>query len=161
MPVLRRITTCTAPSVLVVERATQRPDRPYDYRLQVCRRHRWLIEQWHGRRTEAGPDTGVCGEVLDHRDYLTVVRSHVDLWLRPLTFHDPDDHDGDLSRALTAGYELLIEHREPTGVAVAIGHAARITVALKADELDVEAGRTQVLAALSVAETLDAASRGA
>ncbi|MFJ4343230.1 hypothetical protein [Streptomyces sp. NPDC088915] len=161
MPVLRRITTCTAPSTLVVERATRHPDRPYDYRLQVCRRHRWLTEQWTGRRTETGPGAGVCGEVLDHRDYLKVIDSHVDLWLRPLVFHGLDDHDGDLARMLSAGYELLAEHREPTGVAVAIGHAARIATTLKEGVLDAEDGQTQLLAALGVAETLDAASRGA
>ncbi|MFD3729026.1 hypothetical protein [Streptomyces sp. NPDC058671] len=160
MPVLRRITTCTTPSTLIVERATRHLDRPYDYRLQVCRRHRWLTEQWTGRRTVAGPAAGVCGEVLDYRGYLKVVESHADLWLRPLTAHGPEDHGGDLPRALTAAYETLTLHREPTEVAVAIGHAARIATALATGDLDMEDGQSQVLAALSIAETLDAASRG-
>ncbi|WP_073814910.1 hypothetical protein [Streptomyces sp. CB02261] len=49
-------------------------------------------------------------------------------------------------------------HREPTGVAVVIGHAARIATALATGDVDMEDGQSQVLAALSIAETLDAAS---
>lgn len=160
MPVLRQITTCTAPSTIVVERRTRAQDRPVDYRLEVCHRHRWLASSWTGRR---GPDGagGRCGTVTDYRSFAAIVQSHADLWLRALTTNGPEDHDGDLAAALRAGFEWLTTYREPTGVAMALEHAARVAEATAAGTLQPAEGQVQVLAALSLAETLDAGSRGA
>ncbi|MFD8417408.1 hypothetical protein ACFV2Q_37665 [Streptomyces sp. NPDC059650] len=160
MPVLRQITTCTAPSTVVVERRTRARDRLVDYRLEVCNRHRWLANTWTGRRGPEGAG-GRCGTVTDYRPFDAIVQSHVDLWLRALPTNGPEDHDGDLAAALRAGFEWLTAHREPTGVAMALEHAARIAEATAAGMLQPTEGQVQVLAALSMAETLDAGSRGA
>ncbi|MFB8310124.1 hypothetical protein ACFC5T_16365 [Streptomyces sp. NPDC055961] len=160
MPVLRQITTCTEPSTVVIERRARARDRSVDYRLEVCRRHRWLAENWTGRRSADGAG-GRCGIVTDHRPYARIVESHAALWLRPLTANGPEDYDGDLAAALRAGYELLTADREPTGVAIALGHAAVIASAITAGTLSLAEGQAQVLAALSAAETLDAGARGA
>lgn len=160
MPVLRQITTCTEPSTVVIERRSRGRDRAVDYRLEVCRRHRWLAEHWTGRRSTEGAG-GRCGTVTDHRPYTRIVQSHADLWLRPLTANGPEDHDGDLAAALRAGYELITADREPTGVAIALEHAARVAEAVTAQTLPLAAGQAQVLAALGAAETLDAGARGA
>ncbi|RSS81679.1 hypothetical protein EF919_39980 [Streptomyces sp. WAC02707] len=160
MPILRQITTCTESSTVVIERGVRARDRSVDYRLEVCRRHRWLADHWTGRRrtVDAG---GRCGTVTDYRPYAQIVRSHSDLWLRALTAHGPEDHAGDLAAALRAGYEFLTSHREPTGVATALEHAARVAEAVTAGTLPLAEGQAQVLAALSMAETLDAKVRGA
>ncbi|MEV5043548.1 hypothetical protein AB0N20_02330 [Streptomyces griseoincarnatus] len=160
MPVLRQITTCTEPSTVVIERRGRARDRSVDYRLEVCRRHRWLASSWTGRRSTAGAG-GQCGTVTDYRPYAQIVQSHADLWLRPLAANGPEDHGGDLAAALRAGYALLTAHREPTGVAIALEHAARIAEAVAAGTLPLAEGQAQVLAALSAAETLDAGARGA
>jgi hypothetical protein len=99
--------------------------------------------------------------MLDYRSYTAIVQSHADLWIRPLTAEGPQDHDGDVARTLRTAYERLTEHREPTGVAAALEHAARIAEAVASGTLTMAEGQTQVLAALSVAETLDAGVRGA
>ncbi|MFC7983318.1 hypothetical protein RI578_41100 (plasmid) [Streptomyces sp. BB1-1-1] len=160
MPVLRQITTCTEPSTVVIERRVRARDRSLDYRLEVCRRHRWLASNWTGRRSAEGAG-GRCGTVTDYRPYTQIVQSHAALWLVPLTTNGPQDHDGDLAAALRAGHELLTAHREPTGVAIALEHAARIAEAVTAGSLPLADGQAQVLAALSAAETLDAGARGA
>ncbi|MFI5822871.1 hypothetical protein ACIA8I_27820 [Streptomyces rishiriensis] len=131
-----------------------------DNRLEVCRRHRWLASSWPGRRGAEGAG-GRCGTVVDYRPYEAIVQSHADLWLRALTANGPEDHDGDLAAALHAGYEWITTHREPTGVAVALEHAARIAEATAVGTLQPAEGQAQVLAALSLAETLDAVARGA
>ncbi|MGC4916356.1 hypothetical protein [Streptomyces albogriseolus] len=160
MPVLRQITTCTEPSTVVIERRTRARDRSVDYRLEVCRRHRWLADNWTGRRSTEGAG-GRCGTVTDHRPYAQIVQSHAAAWLVPLTANGPEDHSGDLAAALRAGYELLTVSREPTGVAIALEHAARIAEAIAIGALPLVEGRAQVLAALGAAETLDAGARGA
>lgn len=160
MPVLRQITTCTEPSTVVIERRIRARDRSVDYRLEVCRRHRWLASNWTGRRSAEGAG-GRCGTVTDYRPYTQIVQSHAALWLVPLTTNGPEDHGGDLAAALRAGHELLTAHREPTGVAIALEHAARIAEAVTAGSLRLADGQAQVLAALSAAETLDAGARGA
>ncbi|MBK3625718.1 hypothetical protein JHN59_12865 [Streptomyces sp. MBT49] len=160
MPVLRQITTCTTPSTVVVERRTRARDRPVDYRLEVCRRHRWLADRWTGRRGPEGAG-GRCGTVTDYRPFAAIMQSHADLWLRALTTNAPEDHGGDLAAALRAGFEWLTTYREPTGVATALEHAARIAEATAAGILQPAEGQAQVLAALSLAETLDAGARGA
>ncbi|WP_030578565.1 hypothetical protein [Streptomyces anulatus] len=160
MPVLRQITTCTEPSTVVIERRVRARARSVDYRLEVCRRHRWLASNWTGRRSTAGAG-GQCGTVTDYRPYAQIVQSHTDLWLRPLATNGPEDHGGNLAAPLRAGYALLTAHREPTGVAIALEHAARIAEAVAAGTLPLAEGQAQVLAALSAAETLDAGARGA
>lgn len=160
VPVLRQITTCAEPSTVVITRRTRARDRPLDYRLELCRRHRWLADGWIGPRSEAEAG-GRCGTMLDYRSYTAIVQSHADLWIRPLTAEGPQDHDGDVARTLRTAYERLTEHREPTGVAAALEHAARIAEAVASGTLTMAEGQTQVLAALSVAETLDAGVRGA
>ncbi|MFF9458073.1 hypothetical protein [Streptomyces flaveolus] len=160
MPILRQITTCTATSTVVVERRTRAGDRPVDYRLEVCRRHRWLADSWTGRRG-AESAGGRCGTVTDYRPFAAIVQSHAHLWLRALTTTGPEDHDGDLAAALRAGFDWLTTYREPTGVAMALEHAARVAEATAAGTLQLAEGQVQVLAALSLAETLDAGARGA
>ncbi|MFF9074488.1 hypothetical protein ACF1A9_19625 [Streptomyces sp. NPDC014872] len=115
---------------------------------------------WIGRRTEAGAG-GRCGTVLDYRDYTAIVQSHADSWIRPLTAEGPEDHEGDIALALRTAYERLTECREPNEVAAVIEHAARIAEAVATGALPAAEGQIQVLAALSVAETLDACARGA
>jgi hypothetical protein len=160
VPVLRQITTCTELSTVVIERRARARDRSVDYRLEICRRHRWLANNWTGRRSAEGSG-GRCGTVTDYRPYAKIVQSHADLWLRALTANGPEDHDGDLAAALRAGFELLTVHREPSGVAIALEHAARIAEAIAVGILPLAEGQAQVLAALSTAETLDAGARGA
>ncbi|QUW85846.1 hypothetical protein SMIR_41855 (plasmid) [Streptomyces mirabilis] len=160
VPVLRQLTTCTAPSTVVIERRTRARDRPMDYRLEVCHRHRWLANSWTGRRGPEGAG-GRCGTVTDYRPFAAIVQSHADLWLRALTTNAPEDHGGDLAAALRAGFEWLTTYREPTGVATALEHAARIAEATAAGTLQPAEGQAQVLAALNLAETLDASGRGA
>ncbi|MFE3558704.1 hypothetical protein ACFXKW_28170 [Streptomyces sp. NPDC059193] len=83
------------------------------------------------------------------------------MWLLALTTNAPEYHDGDLAAALRAGYVWLTAHREPTGLATALEHAARIAEATTAGTLQPAEGQAQLLAALSMAETLDASARGA
>ncbi|MFD7341529.1 hypothetical protein ACFV98_36980 [Streptomyces violascens] len=73
-----------------------------------------------------------------------------------MTANRPEDHGGDLAAALRAGYELLTVNRKPTGVAIALAHAARVAEAITVGILPLAEGQAQILAALSAAETLDA-----
>ncbi|MYZ41082.1 hypothetical protein GT002_39750, partial [Streptomyces sp. SID4917] len=53
MPVLRQITACTEPATRFVERRRGVKGRPVDYRMMLCRPHRWLA--WPGgQRAAAG-----------------------------------------------------------------------------------------------------------
>ncbi|MEU9777089.1 hypothetical protein [Streptomyces sp. NPDC047968] len=164
MPVLRQIATCTAPSTLVIERRSRRKGRDVDYRVEVCARHRWLAERDWGKSFTGEGAGGRCGTVVDYRGYDQVVQSHSDLWLRPLAMHGPEDHGGDVALALAAAVEFLVgarAGREAGGVPAALGHAARVAEALAAGVLGVEEGQAQVLAALSAAEAVAVADRGA
>ncbi|WP_457541806.1 hypothetical protein [Streptomyces filamentosus] len=160
MSVLRQITTCTAPSTLVIVRASRRTGREADYRLEVCRRHRWLADQWSGRRSAEGAG-GRCGTVHDHRDPEQVIHSHFDLWIHVRGLATLEEHDGDVARALRAAHQWMTECRDSSAPAIVLDHAARIADALAAGTLPAEDGQQQLLAALSAAETLDAADRGA
>ncbi|MEU8544564.1 hypothetical protein AB0C52_31985 [Streptomyces sp. NPDC048717] len=133
-----------------------------DYRLEVCRRHRWPASSWTGRRSTEGAG-GRCGTVTDFSPYAQIVQSHAASWLVPSTANGPEDHDGDLAAALRARYKLLTVLREPTGVVVALEHAAWIAEAeaITVGALPLAEGRAQVLTALSATETLDAGARGA
>lgn len=164
MPVLRQIATCTAPSTLVIERRSRRKDRDVDYRVEVCARHRWLVERDWGKSFTGEGAGGRCGTVVDYRDYDQVVQSHSDLWLRSLAMHGTEDHGGDVALALAAATEFLAgvrACREAGGVTAALGHAARVAEALAAGVLGADEGQAQVLAALSAAETVVIADRGA
>ncbi|MGP3750022.1 hypothetical protein [Streptomyces sp. IBSNAI001] len=168
MPVLRQITTCREPATVVVECRSRRRGRPLEYRLETCARHRWLADHWGGRRGVPGERGGRCGTVLDFRSFDAVVRSHVEEWIRPLTAEGPEDHGGDVAAALRAAHDMLwdaavVSQTRPheDAVRAALDQAARAAEAAQAGALDDEAGRAQVLMALSVAETLDALGRGA
>jgi hypothetical protein len=115
---------------------------------------------WTGQRSAEGSG-GRYGTVTDYRPYAKIVQHHAGLWLRALTANGPGDHDGDLAAALRAGFEFLTAHREPSGVAIALEHVARIAEAVAAGTLPVTQGQAQVLAALGAAETLAAGARGA
>lgn len=177
MPVLRQITTCTEPATLVVVRAGRRRGRAVDYRMAMCRRHRWLAERWGGRRSTPEPEGGRCGTVVDYRTYGEVLRSHYEQWLRPMTGYVTEDHGDDVAAALRAAHDWLSgEHVDGPerplvpparslmpldGVRVALDQAARAAEALAAGLVEEHHGQVQVLAALAVAETLDALGRGA
>ncbi|MGW1815432.1 hypothetical protein ACWCQM_17965 [Streptomyces sp. NPDC002125] len=164
MPVLRQIATCTAPSTMVVERRSHRKDRDLDYRVEVCARHRWLAEEDWGKSFTGEGAGGRCGTVIDYRDYDQVVQSHSDLWLRPLAMNGLEDYSGDVALALGAAAQFLAgarAYREEGGTVAALGHAARVAEALAAGVLGTEEGQAQVLAALSAAETVVSADRGA
>lgn len=177
MPVLRQIATCTQPATLVVERASRRRSRTVDYRMTICRRHRWLAESWGGRRSTPASNDGRCGTVLDYRTYDEVIRSHYEQWLRPMTAYVTEDHGDDVAAALRAAHDWLAgEHVDGPerpqvpparflmpvdGVRAALDQAARAAEALAAGLVEEPHGQVQVLAALSVAETLDALGRGA
>lgn len=177
MSVLRQITTCTEPATLVVVRAGRRGDRAVDYRMAMCRRHRWLAERWGGRPSTLEPDGGRCGTVVDYRTYGEVLRSHYEQWLSPMTGYITEDDGDDVAAALRAAHDWLSgEHVDgpdwplvaPTrslmpldAVRVALDQAARAAEALAAGLVEEYHGQVQVLAALAVTETLDALGRGA
>ncbi|MFK0142513.1 hypothetical protein [Streptomyces murinus] len=169
MPVLRQITACTDPAIRVVERHKGVKDRPVEYRMALCRRHRWLA--WPGGQRPADGDAGRCGTVMDYRPFQQIVDSHVDVWLRPRFHVAPQDHGGDVAAALRAAHNDLliglarIGRRSPAemgyALAAALDHAARLAEAVTDGTLDATPGRAQLLTALSVAESIDAAERGA
>ncbi|QKZ20305.1 hypothetical protein [Streptomyces chartreusis] len=177
MPLLRQITTCTEPATLVVVRTSRRRGRAVDYQMALCRRHRWLADRWGGRRSTPESSGGRCGTVVDHRTYSEVIRSHYEQWLIPMTGYVTEDHGDDVAAALRAAHDWLAgEHvdgpQRPLvpparslmpldGVRVALDQAARAAEALAVGLMEEHHGQGQVLAALSVAETLDALGRGA
>ncbi|MCL6731038.1 hypothetical protein [Streptomyces neyagawaensis] len=177
MPVLRQITACAEPAALVLVRAGRRRGRAVDYRMAMCRRHRWLAERSGGRRSTPGPAGGRCGTVMDYRTYDEVLRSHYEQWLRPMTGSVIEDHGDDVAATLRAAHDWLAgEHVDgPTrplvpparslmpldGVRAALDQAARATEALAAGLMEEHHGQVHVLAALALAETLDALGRGA
>lgn len=165
MPVLRQLTACSAPATHMVEARSRTRGRAVEYRVEVCARHRWLARHWPGRRGAREPG-GRCGTMLDHRPYLQVVQSHLDTWILPLT---AQEGGGEVAPALRAAHELLQEASGDHGpgrsdiwhaVAAALGHAAWLAEVLAAGLVETEAGQGQVLAALSVAESLDGTARG-
>lgn len=163
MTVVRQLTTCPEPATIVLVRAP-RPSVTH-YRLEVCRRHRWLISQWAGQQSRREPG-GRCGTVLDHRPFDQVVTSHSDGWVRPLTTEGlHEDNGGDVAVWLRAAHERLHQYRgtaaDDLPIAAALDHAARIAEQIAHSDAGADQGRVQLLAALSVAETLDAQSRGA
>lgn len=168
---LRQITTCAAPAVQTIEHRSRKADRALEYHLQLCNRHRWMARSWTGRRNQHAP-TGRCGTLLDHRDFVRVVSSHGDEWLSSLTTHHPRDHQGDVANTLRAAHAFLAEAREyngplgqradiSDGIVAALDHAARIAEAISDGTIDQAGGRPQLLSALSVAETIAVAARGA
>ncbi|MFJ8677351.1 hypothetical protein [Streptomyces sp. NPDC093589] len=167
---LRQITTCGAPTVQTTEHRSRKADRALEYRLQLCSRHKWLSRSWPGRR-EAHEPIGRCGTLLDHRDFDRVIASHGDQWLLSLTSHHPRDHGGDIAATLRAAHRFLARAREYTnplgqraditdGIVAALDHSARIAEAIEDGSAGLD-GRTQLLSALSVAETIAVAARGA
>jgi hypothetical protein len=177
MPVLRQITTCAEPATFTVERVGRRKGREVDYRLTICRRHSWLAERWSGRRTTSVSGAGRCGTVVDYRTYNEVICSHREQWLCSMTAYVTEDHGDDVAAALCAARDWLAgEHVDAherfllppvrslmplDGVRVALDHAARAAEALAAGLVEDHEGQGQVLAALSIAEALDALGRGA
>ncbi|MFD9047890.1 hypothetical protein [Streptomyces zaomyceticus] len=161
MPVLRQITTCNASSTAAVERRSRHKNREIDYRVEVCERHRWLAREWGGTLTEEST-SGRCGTVFDYRSFDQVVQSHSDLWLRSLAARGPEDAGGDVALALAAATDFLsAAFQESRGILAALGHATRVAEALASGALPVEEGQAQVLAALSAAESVAIADRGA
>ncbi|MGW3930365.1 hypothetical protein ACWECC_20020 [Streptomyces microflavus] len=162
MPVLRQLTACSEPATHVVEGRSRKKGRALEYRVEVCAGHRWLARHWPGRRStrEAG---GRCGAMMDHRAYTRVVQSHVEVWIRPLTAQDLQEHDGDVAAALRAAHRWLQDGSRGEfwhAVAAALGHAAWVAEAVASGLVEVEAGERQVLAALSAAEAIDGTARG-
>lgn len=98
--------------------------------------------------------------LLEYRGFAEVLRSHSREWVFPLTFHDlEDDHQGDVVGWLRAALvELSAAGREAhEGVRAALGHAVLAAVV----EQDPKVAEAAVLTALAVAETAEAAARGA
>ncbi|MFJ5820110.1 hypothetical protein ACIQGT_40425 [Streptomyces sp. NPDC093108] len=166
---LRQITTCTDPATTIIERHSPTGDRTVLYYLGTCRRHRWLAREWRGQRRRAPGGEGRCGVVLDYRSYDRIVQSHVDLWIGPASIEHPQKHSTiahTLRTAATSRARSTADWaRNPweieTALAAALDHAATIAEAIDAGAVDAESGQHQVLAVLSTAETIDAATRGA
>ncbi|MFE3146542.1 hypothetical protein ACFXJ6_07750 [Streptomyces sp. NPDC059218] len=156
---LRQITTCTDPATTTITRHGPTGDRSVLYRVGVCRRHQWLAQDWHGQRTRTPAGQGRCGTVIDYRDHDQVMESHLTVWLGPTTTQYPQMHGGSLARTLRAAAGWVNGHED--SLAGVLGHAAAVAEAVEAGALDAEPGRAQLLAALSVAETIGAAARGA
>ncbi|MFF4933372.1 hypothetical protein ACFY2H_31445 [Streptomyces griseofuscus] len=169
MPVLRQITACSEPATRVIERRRGVKGRPVDYRMSLCRRHRWLA--WPGGQRAAAGNAGRCGTVIDYRPFRQIVDSHVAEWLRPRFQETPQDHGDDVAAALRAAHRGLLAGlalpigRRPAlemgyALAASLDHAVRLAEAVAAGTLDVEAGQAHLLTALSVAEAIDATERG-
>lgn len=156
---LRQITTCTAPATTTITRYGPTGDRAVLYRLAVCHRHQWLARGWRGQHTRTPGGRGRCGVVIDYRGYDQVVQSHVTVWLGPATTQYPQMHGGSLACTLRAAADWV--RGGESALATALDHAAAVAEAVDAGVLDAGSGRAQVLAALAVAETIDAAGRGA
>lgn len=168
MPVLRQLTVCSAQATHVVEARSLKKGRALEYRVEVCERHRWLAAHWSGRRSSREPG-GRCGTMADHRAYTQVVQSHVEAWIGPLAAQDLDRHGGDVAAALRAAHGFLKtsfgdpsagRHEIWHAVAAALGHAAWLAEAVATGLVEKAGGEQQVLAALSVAETIEGAARG-
>ncbi|MEV7157207.1 hypothetical protein AB0N77_21705 [Streptomyces misionensis] len=168
MPVLRQITVCTEPAIRIVERRKGVKDRPAEYRMALCRRHRWLA--WPGGQRPADGDAERCGTVMDYRPFRQIVDSHVAVWLSPRFQVTPQDHGDDVAAAFRAAHSDLRAGLARPGwqrpaemgyaLAAALDHAARLAEAVADGSVDAEPGRAQLLTALSVAESIDAAERG-
>ncbi|MFD7616559.1 hypothetical protein [Streptomyces sp. NPDC059802] len=167
---LRQITTCTDPATTIIERHSQHGEGAVQYRLGTCRRHRWLAQDWRGQRSRCPEGEGRCGVVLDYRSYDRIVQSHVDLWIGPTATEYAQKHGADISLTLRAAHAFKAQAaddwvRSPreieTALVAVLDHAATIAEALAAEQIAVEAGQAQLLAALAVGETIDAAARGA
>jgi hypothetical protein len=140
------------PATLVVERVGRRRDRALDYRLAVCRRHRWLAERWGGRRSTPASAGSRCGTVLDYRTYDEIIRSHYEQWLCPMTAYVTQDHGDDVAAALRAAHDWLAGEQVDgpprlltpparslmpiDGVRAARDQAARIAEALAAGQME-------------------------
>ncbi|MFG2845983.1 hypothetical protein ACGF12_22855 [Kitasatospora sp. NPDC048296] len=157
---LRQLTTCSSPATHVLERRSQRRDRTYDYVLHTCVRHRWLADNWKGSRRVVEEGELRCGVLFEYRGYAEVLRSHSWEWVCRLTLNDlEDDHQGDVVGWLRAAFaELSAAGRSAhDGVRVALGHAVLAATV----EQDPKVAEAAVLNALAVAETAEAAARGA
>lgn len=164
---LRQIATCTALATTVIERRTP---TALQYRLGVCRRHRWLATDWKGHRIQVPGGTGRCGTVIDYRSFIRVVQSHIDLWLGSTTTQYLDMHGGSVARTLRAAADFQaqaaadwVRNAWPieSALATALDHTATIAESIDTETLDTASGQHQLLAALGTAETLAAAARGA
>jgi hypothetical protein len=168
---LRQITTCTAPAEFVAIRHSQRKGRAHEYTLHICQRHRWLTgpDHWGWGRASHRLDTpaGRCGTVADHRPFAAVLESHIRTWLG---MGEPVMGDRPMVFASWAE-ELRYHHQDKLrwhsnspqyqGVLVALGHAVQLTDLLDTGDVDQSTAEAQILAALAIAETLDAQQRGA
>ncbi|MFF8617905.1 hypothetical protein [Streptomyces sp. NPDC015350] len=102
-------------------------------------------------RTRAPDSQERWGIVVDQRGHDQVVESHLTIWLGPATAQYPQMHGGSIACTLRAAADWV--HGYEGGLAVA--------EAVDAGTFDAGAGRLQLLAALSAAETIEAAARGA
>lgn len=167
---LRQITTCTDTATMVSVRRSRCKDRERDYTVYLCARHRWLTDtgQW-GWGRESGrvddPAAPRCGTVADYRDFEAILESHFRLWLsaEPVDGR-PHVVTGWVERlrvCYQTKFEWLGDLPQYQSVLVALGHAVRLAEAIDAGAADVTLAKTQILAALAIAETLDAQQRGA
>jgi hypothetical protein len=94
---------------------------------------------------------GRCGSVIDFRDFDTVLRSHADLWLRPLLGVHVDDFGGDWAATLTQACEQLRQHGADTE---GNPYYSALTMAEMARTYAVDGDKRMICTALSHAETL-------
>jgi hypothetical protein len=168
MPVLRQLTTCTAPATHVIERHSLKAGRPLEYRLGVCDRARGWLSGWKGKPGDVDRFLVPCGTLIDHRPYPAVVESHFDEWLGSMSTQRLEDHGGDIAATLRAAHAWLAEgsarflgaHEPHDALTVAVGQAARLAELMATGYLETEPGQAQLLAVLAVAETIAAAQRG-
>ena len=98
-----------------------------------------------------GSHTGRCGNVVEFRDVDTLLRSHADLWLRPLLAVDVDDHHGDWTATLTQLCEQLQRRGADTE---GNPYYSALTMAEMARDYAAAGDKSMICTALSHTETL-------
>ena len=84
------------------------PDGRATYWVELCLAHADAgLDGFPTTHQSRSTHSGRCGNVVEFRDVDTILRSHADLWLRPLLGVHADDHDGDWAATLTLACEQL------------------------------------------------------
>lgn len=142
---------CDAGQVDVYE-GPAAPDGTATYWVDLCPAH---ADQGLDGSPVAGPHhterRGRCGSVVEFRDFDTLLRSHADLWLRPLLGVHVDDFDGDWAATLTRACEQLQQHGADTEGSP---YYSALTMAEMARASAAEGDKRMTCTALSHAETL-------
>jgi hypothetical protein len=142
---------CSADQVDVYE-GPAGPDGKATYWVDLCPDHAAagldgfpVVGPHHSERR------GRCGSVVEFRDFDTLLRSHADLWLRPLLGVHVDDHDGDWTAVLTHACDLL---QQRVGDGEDDPYSSALTMAEMARDYAADDDKRMICTALSHAETL-------